>query len=223
MNEPIEMTEWEWERFVPLTIRRGYKYIKVRRRFVEQGMKPHMAQFLFMSGCPNHVAREILDEIRTKGGDDMGGPENTATLTHKGRTVEMPNKLPEQKELDFATQYELVHFDKFEKATHNILRGLDQLGVSGETMTRIMNSIAIDVPEIVKHFEDRGSIESIREMIVRDHADDMIPVMGGAGGFGETFCGHIHEFGMTFKELAEHFGISMFDLADVTADHIRRL
>lgn len=66
-------------------------------------------------------------------------------------------------------------------------------------------------------------IKEIREMIVTDHAKCIVPYMGDKGGFGETFCGHIHEMGMTFKELAHHFKITMSELADITADHIRRL
>lgn len=67
------------------------------------------------------------------------------------------------------------------------------------------------------------NIERIREMIVNEHAKCIEPYMGGLGGFGETFCGHIHELRMTFRELADHFDISMDELADLTADHIRRL
>lgn len=66
-------------------------------------------------------------------------------------------------------------------------------------------------------------IESLRQKIVKEHAGCIVPYMGGEGGFGETFCGHIHEMGLTFRELADHFGISMEELAEITADHIRRL
>lgn len=70
---------------------------------------------------------------------------------------------------------------------------------------------------------ERTNIESLRERIVKEHAKCIEPFIGGLGGFGETFCGHIHELGLTFREMADHFEISMGELADVTADHIRRL
>lgn len=135
-NDPIEMTEWEWERFVPLAIRRGHKYLKARKRFVEQGMKPYMAQFLFMSGCPQHVAREILDEIR-KGGDDMG--------------LGGPVIVEGQPELDFGKRYELVRVTKRDKAIAKILDGLSELGVLDSDMNGVMRFIAQQVPEIADH------------------------------------------------------------------------
>lgn len=66
-------------------------------------------------------------------------------------------------------------------------------------------------------------IRKIRENIIENHSICIVPYIGGRGGFGETFCGHIHELGLTFRELADHFGLSMDELADLTADHIRRL
>lgn len=63
-------------------------------------------------------------------------------------------------------------------------------------------------------------ILQIREMISETHWQCIAPFMGGRGGFGETFCGHIHRLNMTFKDQAEHYGITLSELADVTADHI---
>lgn len=70
---------------------------------------------------------------------------------------------------------------------------------------------------------NQKKIEEIREMIVEKHGECIAPLMGGRGGFGETFCGHIHGLDMTFKDQAEHYDITLSELADVTADHIRRL
>lgn len=69
----------------------------------------------------------------------------------------------------------------------------------------------------------RARIDEIRFDIEENHWQCIAPFIGGRGGLGETFCGHIHELNMTFKDLAEHYGITLFELADVTADHIRRL
>ena len=66
-------------------------------------------------------------------------------------------------------------------------------------------------------------ILEIREMISGTHWQCISPFMGGRGGFGETFCGHIHRLNMTFKDQAEHYEITLSELADVTCDHIRRL
>ena len=66
-------------------------------------------------------------------------------------------------------------------------------------------------------------IEEIRLDIEENHWQCIEPFIGGRGGFGETFCGHIHCLNMTFKDQAEHYNITLFELADVTADHIRRL
>lgn len=63
-------------------------------------------------------------------------------------------------------------------------------------------------------------IEEIREGIVENHSKC---IKDGGKDFGEIFCGHIHELNMPFKVLAEHFEITLNELADITADHIRRL
>jgi len=60
------------------------------------------------------------------------------------------------------------------------------------------------------------TVEEIREGIMkweREYNND----------FGEMLCYHIHEMNMPFRILAEHFGISLEELAEVIADHIRRL
>jgi hypothetical protein len=100
---------------------------------MEQGMKPGMAQFLFMSGCPQHVAREILDEIR-KGGDDVAEPIKI-----------------EQPELDFGRRYELVRVTKRDKAIDKILQGLSELGVPDTVMNAVMTFVGDQVPEIADH------------------------------------------------------------------------
>lgn len=64
----------------------------------------------------------------------------------------------------------------------------------------------------------RKRIEEIRYMIETEHKDS-----NGGGGFGETFCAHIHTYDLGFIDLAQHFGITLAELAEVTADHIRRL
>lgn len=69
----------------------------------------------------------------------------------------------------------------------------------------------------------RSRIDEIRNDIEGNHWQCIEPFIGGRGGFGETFCGHIHELDMTFKDQAEHYGITLFELANVTAAHIRRL
>lgn len=66
-------------------------------------------------------------------------------------------------------------------------------------------------------------ILEIREMITETHWQCIEPFIGGRGGFGETFCGHIHRLNMTFNDQAEHYGITLWELADVTADHICNL
>jgi len=69
----------------------------------------------------------------------------------------------------------------------------------------------------------RARIDDIRKDITENHWQCIEPFIGGRGGFGETFCGHIHELNLTFLEQADHYGITLDELADVTADHIRRL
>ena len=66
-------------------------------------------------------------------------------------------------------------------------------------------------------------IAEIRRGIEENHWRCIEPFIGGRGGFGETFCGHIHELNMTFTEQAEHYHITLDELALVTADHIRNL
>jgi len=61
-------------------------------------------------------------------------------------------------------------------------------------------------------------IAEIRHEIETKHKDS-----NGGGGFGETFCAHIHTYDLGFIDLAQHFNITLDELADVTADHIRRL
>ncbi len=70
---------------------------------------------------------------------------------------------------------------------------------------------------------NRARIDEIRHDISENHWQCIEPIIGGRGGFGETFCGHIHGLNMTFKDQAEHYGITLDELAEVTADHIRRL
>lgn len=62
------------------------------------------------------------------------------------------------------------------------------------------------------------TIEEIRELIVKEHG-----LEHHKGDFGEILCYHIHETSMPFRILAEHFGITLDELAEVVADHIRRL
>lgn len=58
-------------------------------------------------------------------------------------------------------------------------------------------------------------VEEIREGIMKWERE--------YGDFGEMLCYHIHEMNMPFRILAEHFEISLEELAEVVADHIRRL
>ena len=62
------------------------------------------------------------------------------------------------------------------------------------------------------------TVEELRDLITEEH---------GYGyhneDFGEILCYHIHELKMSFKILAEHFDITLDELAEVIADHIRRL
>ena len=69
----------------------------------------------------------------------------------------------------------------------------------------------------------QNRIDEIRHDIEENHWQCIEPFLGGRGGFGETFCGHIHCLDMTFKDQAEHYGITLNELAAVTADHIQRL
>lgn len=64
----------------------------------------------------------------------------------------------------------------------------------------------------------RERIKEIRNEIETKHKDS-----NGGGGFGETFCAHIHTYNIGFVDLARHFNITLAELAEVTADHIRRL
>lgn len=62
------------------------------------------------------------------------------------------------------------------------------------------------------------TVDELREMIVREHGFWWYP-----NDFGEILCYHIHEEDMTFKKLTKHFDITLDELAEVIADHIRRL
>jgi len=67
-------------------------------------------------------------------------------------------------------------------------------------------------------------VDKLRKRIVKEHGNCLIPVIGCRSfDFGEVLCGHIHSLEMTFKDLTVHFGISFDELADIVADHIRRL
>ncbi len=46
---------------------------------------------------------------------------------------------------------------------------------------------------------------------------------GCGGSFGELLCYEIHSAGLTFKELAQKWEISVAFLGDVIADHCRKL
>lgn len=59
------------------------------------------------------------------------------------------------------------------------------------------------------------TVEELRKLIVEQyyfHKD-----------CGELLCHYIHEENMTFKELALHLDITLDELAEVIADHIRKL
>ena len=64
----------------------------------------------------------------------------------------------------------------------------------------------------------QNRIDEIRHDIEENHWQCIEPFLGGRGGFGETFCGHIHCLDMTFKDQAEHYGITLNELAAVTAE-----
>ena len=46
---------------------------------------------------------------------------------------------------------------------------------------------------------------------------------GSGGGFGELLCHEIHENGLTFKWLAEKWGVSLPTLGELIWDHCKRL
>lgn len=65
------------------------------------------------------------------------------------------------------------------------------------------------------------TIEELREHMIEHHRNRAN--MPFTMDFGELLCYHIHQLRMTFKKLAEHFGITLDELAEVIADHIRKL
>ena len=65
------------------------------------------------------------------------------------------------------------------------------------------------------------TVEELRELIVGNHYIQDDCSIGE--DFGEILCYHIHELNMPFKLLAKHFDITLDELAEVIADHIRRL
>ena len=46
---------------------------------------------------------------------------------------------------------------------------------------------------------------------------------GAGGSFGELLCYEIHEEGLTFKGLAEKWGVSLPTLGELIWDHCKRL
>lgn len=63
------------------------------------------------------------------------------------------------------------------------------------------------------------TVEELRELMASEHGWRSPK----EGDFGEVLCYHIHELSLSFKELAKHFDITLDELAEVIADHIRRL
>lgn len=63
------------------------------------------------------------------------------------------------------------------------------------------------------------TVEELRELIACEHGWRSPK----EGDFGEVLCFHIHELNMPFEILAEHFDVTLDELAEVIADHIRRL
>lgn len=66
-------------------------------------------------------------------------------------------------------------------------------------------------------------IKEIRNHIINNHSKCVTKYIGAISkDFGEIFCCHIHSMKMHFIALAIHFDITMEELAELTADHIRR-
>lgn len=69
------------------------------------------------------------------------------------------------------------------------------------------------------------TMEELRNLIIIEHGiyDCGGECLNDCRDFGEILCYHIHELNMPFRILAEHFKITLDELAEVIADHIRRL
>ena len=65
------------------------------------------------------------------------------------------------------------------------------------------------------------TVEELRKYMIKHHKKRQN--MPFTIDFGELICYHIHQLHMTFRKLAEHFDITLDELAEVIADHIRRL
>ncbi|KKM83633.1 hypothetical protein LCGC14_1307320, partial [marine sediment metagenome] len=63
-------------------------------------------------------------------------------------------------------------------------------------------------------------VEKFRQKIEKDY--EAYPT-GTGGSFGEILCHEIHEEGLTFKWLAEKWGISVTFLGELIADHCIKL
>ncbi len=63
-------------------------------------------------------------------------------------------------------------------------------------------------------------LERIRTLIENQYEESPT---GCGGGFGEILCCEIHTNGMTFKWLAEKWGINVTTLGELIYDHCKRL
>jgi hypothetical protein len=68
--------------------------------------------------------------------------------------------------------------------------------------------------------QEEGHIERLRRLIEEQYRSH--PTGCGAS-FGELLCYEIHERGLTFKWLAEKWGISLPTLGELIHDHCKRL
>lgn len=60
----------------------------------------------------------------------------------------------------------------------------------------------------------------VRRLIIEQYQENPT---GCGGSFGEILCYEIHENGLTFKCLAEKWGISLPSLGELIWDHCKRL
>ena len=71
----------------------------------------------------------------------------------------------------------------------------------------------------VDHFEE-SYLARLRRLIEEQYADNPT---GCGGSFDEILCWEIHSNGMTFKWLAQKWGLSLPTLGDIIRDHCYKL